>query len=154
AGKDLHAFHLSTNYRNSAEIYDYAAAYAERVGLDADLPTAVRSTGVSPREVAVGTDFAASVRAELAEVSGQVGGTVAVVAPIARRDEIAAWLASWPEFADDAPHATNPSAAGDDRIVVLTGIDTKGLEFDGIVVVDPDAIEAESPTGRSTLYVV
>ena len=37
-----------------------------------------------------------------------------------------------------------PAAAGDDRIVVLTGIDTKGLEFDGIVVVDPDAIEAES----------
>ena len=45
-------------------------------------------------------------------------------------------------------------AAGDDRIVVLTGLDTKGLEFDGIVVVDPDAIEAESPTGRATLYVV
>ena len=39
-------------------------------------------------------------------------------------------------------------------MVVLTGIDTKGLEFDGIVVVDPDAIEAESPTGRATLYVV
>jgi DNA helicase IV len=64
------------------------------------------------------------------------------------------WLASWPEFAADAPHATSPAAAGDDRIVVLTGIDTKGLEFDGIIVVDPDAIEAESPTGRATLYVV
>ena len=37
---------------------------------------------------------------------------------------------------------------------VLTGLDTKGLEFDGIVVVDPDAIEDESPTGRATLYVV
>ncbi|HET8664689.1 MAG TPA: AAA family ATPase, partial [Nocardioides sp.] len=50
-GKEIHEFHLSTNYRNSSEIYDYAAEYAERVGLDADLPTAVRSTGVSPREV-------------------------------------------------------------------------------------------------------
>jgi DNA helicase IV len=67
---------------------------------------------------------------------------------------VASWLASWPELADDAPHATTPAAAGDDRIVVLTGVDTKGLEFDGIVVVDPDAIEAESPTGRATLYVV
>ena len=37
-GKALHEFHLSTNYRNSSEIYEYAAAYAERVGLDADLP--------------------------------------------------------------------------------------------------------------------
>ncbi len=153
-GKDLHEFHLSTNYRNSSELYEYAAAYAERVGLDVDLPTAVRSTGVSPREVRTGTDLAATVRTELAEISGGVSGTVAIVAPIARRDEVAAWLASWPEYAGDAAHATNPAAAGDDRIVILTGIDTKGLEFDGIVVVDPDAIEAESPTGRSTLYVV
>ena len=52
------------------------------------------------------------------------------------------------------PHAATPETAGDDRVVVLTGIDTKGLEFDGIVVVDPEAIEAESPTGRATLYVV
>jgi hypothetical protein len=154
AGKDLHEFHLSTNYRNSAEIYDFAASYAERVGLDADLPTAVRSTGVSPREVPRGADLGATVRAELAAIADQVAGTVAVVVPIIRRAEIAGWLASWPELAAHAPHATDPAAAGDDRIVVLTGIDTKGLEFDGIVVVDPDAIEAESPTGRSTLYVV
>jgi hypothetical protein len=153
-GKELHEFHLSTNYRNSSEIYDYAAAYAERVGLDADLPDAVRSTGVSPREVTAEGDLAEVVRRELTEIAGVVAGTVAVVVPTARRTEVAQWLASWPEVADDAPHATTPAAAGDDRIVVLTGIDTKGLEFDGIVVVDPDAIEAESPTGRATLYVV
>jgi DNA helicase IV len=153
-GKDLHAFHLSTNYRNSAEIYDYAAAYASRVGLDADLPTAVRSTGVSPLEVPAGDDVAATVRAELTTILEQVSGTVAVVAPIDRRAQVSHWLSSWAEFADAAPHATTPETAGDDRVVVLTGIETKGLEFDGIVVVDPDAIEAESPTGRSTLYVV
>jgi DNA helicase IV len=153
-GKELHEFHLSTNYRNSSEIYEYAAAYAERVGLDADLPTAVRSTEVPPREVPAGSDLAETVRRELTEIAGQVGGTVGIVVPVARRAEVSAWLASWSEYAGDAPHATDPAAAGDDRIVVLTGIDTKGLEFDGIVVVDPDAIEAESPTGRATLYVV
>jgi DNA helicase IV len=153
-GKDLHEFHLSTNYRNSSEIYGYAAAYAERVGLDADLPAAVRSTGVPPREVPAGNDVAAAVRAELSTIAGQVRGTVGIVVPFARQAEVAEWLASWPEFAADAPHATVPAAAGDDRIVVLTGIDTKGLEFDGIVVLDPEAIEAESPTGRATLYVV
>ena len=153
-GKDLHEFHLSTNYRNSSEIYDHAAAYAARVGLDADLPTAVRSTGVSPREVTAGADLAETVRAELGAIAREVRGTIGIVAPVARRTEVAGWLASWPEHADDAPHATTPETAGDDRVVVLTGIDTKGLEFDGIVVVDPDAIEAESPTGRATLYVV
>ena len=153
-GKDLHEFHLSTNYRNSSEIYQYAAAYAGRVGLDADLPQAVRSTGAVPREVAAEGDLEGSVRRELALVSGQVAGTVAVVVPVARRTEVSQWVASWPEVAADASHVTEPASAGDDRIVVLTGIDTKGLEFDGIVVVDPDAIEAESPTGRATLYVV
>ncbi|HET7069227.1 MAG TPA: UvrD-helicase domain-containing protein [Nocardioides sp.] len=153
-GKDLHEFHLSTNYRNSAEIYEYAASYAERVGLDADLPTAVRSTGVSPRDVPAGDDLATTVREQLTEIAGQVAGTIAIVVPLSRRREVAGWLASWPELSADAPHATDPAAAGDDRIVVLTGIDTKGLEFDGIVVVDPDAIESESPTGRATLYVV
>jgi hypothetical protein len=162
AGKDLHEFHLSTNYRNSSEIYGYAAAFASRVGLDADLPTAVRSTGVEPREVAAGDDLAGAVRSAVGQVAGDVAGTVAIVVPVERRDEVAGWLASWPELAVDAPHATDGATGGaaggavaaDDRLVVLVGIETKGLEFDGIVVVDPDAIQDESPTGRATLYVV
>ena len=157
-GKELHTFHLSTNYRNSAEIYDYAAAYAERVGLDADLPTAVRSTGAEPREVDA-PDLESATRTAVADIAGQVGGTIGIVVPAARRSMVNAWLASWPELADDAPGAraavdSSVQPSGEDRIVVLTGVDTKGLEFDGIVVVRPDEIEAESATGRATLYVV
>src|SRR3954452_9242745 len=121
-GKERHEFHLSTNYRNSAEIYEYAAAYAQRVGLDADLPTAVRSTGVAPRVITGVTDLEAATRAAVLEVTRRVSGTVGIVVPVARRSEVSTWLASWPEYDDAAPHATNPSAAGDDRIVVLTGI--------------------------------
>jgi inactivated superfamily I helicase len=78
---------------------------------------------------------------------------------VRRRSEVNAWLASWPELAADAPGAraavdSSLAPSGDDRVVVLTGLDTKGLEFDGIVVVRPDEVEAESSTGRSTLYVV
>ena len=158
-GKPVHEFHLSTNYRNSAEIYEYAAAYAQRVGLDADLPTAVRSTGVEPREVSGAADLESATREAVLDVAGQVTGTVAVVVPVRRRSEVNAWLASWPELAADAPGAraavdSSLAPSGDDRVVVLTGLDTKGLEFDGIVVVRPDEIEAESTTGRSTLYVV
>ena len=154
-GKDLHAFHLSTNYRNSAEIYDYAAAYASRVGLDADLPTAVRSTGVSPREVAgrrrrrghgagrADDDPRARSRARWPSSPRSTAGPRSRAG--CRRGRSSPTL---------PPTWRRPRRAGDDRIVVLTGIETKGLEFDGIVVVDPDAIEAESPTGRATLYVV
>jgi DNA helicase IV len=157
-GKPVHEFHLSTNYRNSAEIYEFAAAYAQRVGLDADLPKAVRSTGVEPRVVSGAADLEAATREAVLDVAGRVGGTVAVVVPSRRRSEVNAWLASWPELAEDAPgaRAAMDSAlapSGEDRVVVLTGLDTKGLEFDAIVVVRPDEIEAESATGRATLYV-
>ena len=144
--KPRHDFHLSTNYRNSAEIYDFAAAYASRVGLDADLPDAVRSTGISPEERRV-DDLETSVRSALGELAGSLEGTVGVVVPVARHGEVTRWVSTWPEFTDDF-------GSPDSRLVVLAGLDTKGLEFDGIVVVQPQEIEDESPTGRSTLYVV
>ena len=159
-GKELHEFHLSTNYRNSSEIYAHASAYAQRVGLDADLPTAVRSTGIEPTVLADVPDVEAATREAVSAIAGSVAGTVGIVVPVARRSEVNAWLASWPEFADAAPGAARAAAdsstppSGEDRIVVLTGLDTKGLEFDGIVVVRPQEIEDESATGRSTLYVV
>ncbi|MFL6171521.1 MAG: HelD family protein [Marmoricola sp.] len=144
--KDLHEFHLSTNYRNSSEIYAFAAAYAQRVGLSADLPNAVRSTGIDPEERTV-TDLEEGTRAALADLVAALEGTVGIVVPVARHAEVSRWLASWPEYADQ-------SAGDDARVVVLTGLETKGLEFDGIAVVEPHEIERESSTGRATLYVV
>ncbi len=137
-GKQVHEFHLSTNYRNSSEIYEHAAGYAERVGLDADLPTAVRSTGIQPREVTAGEDLEQVTKAEVDAMAAAVEGTVGVVVPNARVADVGAWLAG----------------RLDERIVLLTGLETKGLEFDGIVVVRPQEIESESATGRATLYVV
>jgi len=134
--KPVHGFHLSTNYRNSKEIYAFAAEYAARAGLNADLPIAVRGTGVEPVALTV-DDLAAGVAAALSDVLASVEGTVAVVVSTAR-------LASMRESLGSLPG----------RVSVLTGIDTKGLEFDGIVVASPDEIEAESVTGRATLYVV
>ncbi len=153
AGKDLHEFHLGTNYRNSSEIYAYAAAYAARVGLDADLPTAVRSTGVEPVQKRV-DDLEAGVRAEVARLAGSVEGTVGIVVPAARRGEVERWLASWAELREHAPNAGTGRDTSLDRVSVLTGLDTKGLEFDGIVVVRPQEIEDEASTGKATLYVV
>jgi DNA helicase IV len=144
-GKQVHEFHLSKNYRNSSEIYAFAADYARRVGLDADLPEAVRSTGVAPVERTV-PDLEAALAETLADLVDELEGTIGVVVPVARRSRAERWVAASPYGA---------LAAGEDaRLVVLTGLDTKGLEFDGIVVVQPQEIEDESPTGRATLYVV
>ena len=142
-GKELHEFHLSTNYRNSSEIYEYAAAYAERVGLDADLPTAVRSTGVEPR----GDHRRRRPR-------GGHPRRRSPTSPARSAARSASWCRSpaaprstpgWrrgPSSPTTPPAPGRPSTprsrpSGEDRIVVLTGLDTKGLEFDGIVVVRP-----------------
>lgn len=140
--KARHDFHLSTNYRNSKEIYDFAAAYADRVGLDVDLPDAVRTTGIAPEERKV-LDLRAATSEAVAELSDVVEGTIGVVVPAARRTQVQGWLG----LAADRP------ATSDSRVAVLTGVETKGLEFDAVVVVTPDEIEAESATGRATLYV-
>jgi hypothetical protein len=71
----------------------------------------------------------------------QVEGTVAVVAARAQVDATAHELG---RLLDEHP----------DRLRVLEGLDTKGLEFDGVVVVEPDAITDESGSGWRTLYVV
>ncbi len=41
----------------------------------------------------------------------------------------------------------------DDRVQVVTSLEAKGMEYDGVLVVDPAAIVAESASGVRTLYV-
>ncbi len=95
----------------------------------------------------------------MVQLAGEVAGTVGIVVPAARRPRSTHGWRPGPSSPTDAPSARahrSPAVppSGEDRVVVLTGLDTKGLEFDGIVVVRPQEIEDESATGRATLYVV
>ena len=123
---------LRTNYRNSAEIYEYAARFAKRAMPDVELPEAVRKTGFPPEEF---VDLDEAVRAALEAVEGTVG----VITTLAAFDGVSARLADLVE--------------AEPRLVVLTDLDAKGLEYDAAVVLDPDAIAGESPAGLRTLYV-
>ena len=129
-------FHMDTNYRNAREIFDYAASMIRRSVPDADIPQAVRETGVEPVDGPLGPDVYASVAAAVERLLGEVEGSVAVITP----SHHAAVLA--------------PLGAGPDgRVQVTDPMSTKGLEYDATVVVDPDAIVAESPGGARVLYV-
>ena len=101
---------------------------------------------MSPAHLRV-DELESAVREQLAELAGSLEGTVGIVVPAARVGEVTRWVSSWAEFAEE-------TGSPDSRIVVLTGLDTKGLEFDGIIVVEPQEIEDEAPTGKATLYVV
>jgi DNA helicase IV len=137
-GKQVRRFHLTTNYRNSAEIFEYAAGVVRSAVPDADLPRAVRRTGWLPQHRAVaGSALGPAVVEAVRELLDAVDGTVGVVTCAARRDGVAGWLST----ADSA------------RLQVVDGMRAKGMEYDGVLVVSPDEIIAESPAGIRVLYV-
>ena len=128
-----HVHELRTNYRNSAEIFAYASQYAKKAAPGAILPDAVRSTGFLPEHR---DDLEATVPEALAAVEGTVG----VITSLTAAQAIAVALGQQVQ-----------QAAG--RLVVVNALDAKGLEYDAAIVVDPNAIEHESPAGTRTLYV-
>lgn len=115
-----------------------AAAEIRRLYPDLRLPSAVRSTGVEP--VALTVPPAELERATVAAVAallGDVEGTVGVITPVPRRDEVAGWLAGLA-----AP-----------RLQVVTSLQAKGMEYDGVALVAPAEIRADPGSGVRTLYV-
>lgn len=137
--REQRTFRLSTNYRNSREIFELAADLARSAIPGADLPEAVRITGIEPGMRTVSpADLAPAVRSAVDLLAEQLDGTVGVVVPRGWQHRVGEWLGGRDE----------------QRLPVLEALDTKGLEFDGAVVVEPDAIVAESEVGVATLYVV
>ncbi|HEY8474648.1 MAG TPA: UvrD-helicase domain-containing protein [Natronosporangium sp.] len=136
--RPTYRYPLSTNYRNSVEIFELAASVIRKVAPDAALPTAVRRTGVPPEDRIV-DDLAPAVRAAATELLAAVEGTVGVITPIGRRDQVAGWLAD-----------------ADSRLQVVTSLEAKGMEYDGVVLVEPAEIVAQAEqraAGMRTLYV-
>jgi hypothetical protein len=130
---------LSTNYRNSTEIFALAAAVIRRALPEAVLPRAVRSTGIPPAHVSVAaaTALPGAVRGAAEELLASVEGTVGVIAAVEERDAVAGWL-----------DRLDPS-----RLQVVTSLEAKGMEYDAVVLVEPAALVAESANGVRTLYV-
>jgi DNA helicase IV len=134
-----HTFRLSKNYRNSAEIYSFAGDVIRRQLPDADLPDAVRRTGVEPEHRVVDSGKVAEAAADAAgELLGLVEGTVGVIVPPKLRPQVDPVLAE----------------LDDPRVVPLSPLESKGLEYDAVVVVEPDRIVSDTLGGIRALYVV
>lgn len=139
-------YRLSVNYRSPAEVFNLASHVLKPHYPDADLPRAVRSTGHEPELL---TTSEAALVTDLADVidrlTDDVGGTVGIIAPPSRRETLRGAL--------QQRLSTRMNPANLDRILFPSPLEAKGLEYDGVVVVDPDAIVAESPGGIRVLYV-
>ena len=141
---------LTVNYRTPAEIMSVAAGVLSAIDPGLQPPQSVRETGVKPWTVRVepprlAESVADAVLREIAEVDG---GRIGVIAPAGRIDELGKAIV---DVVPDAAIGEQPEL--ESRVVVLTTRQTKGLEFDSVLVADPAGIVAESPRGHSDLYV-
>jgi hypothetical protein len=139
-------FRLSTNYRSPSEVFDLAARVVVADFPEADLPTAVRSTGHEPR-LLVPADIApqhptipAAMINIVQSLLADVEGTIGVISPPSIKDELSA-------------HLEDARVPGAERLTVVTPLQAKGLEYDAVLAVLPDDIVAESPGGVRALYV-
>lgn len=145
-------FQMTTNYRNAKEIFDVAAELIREVMPDADIPDAVRETGVEPVQATLeipamegaAVAIITAVHDAVVRLGGEVDGSIAVITP-------AAWAPALTQALAEGALAEEPEVAG--RVQVLDAMTTKGLEYDATVILDPDGIVAESSGGERVLYV-
>ncbi|WP_256104133.1 UvrD-helicase domain-containing protein [Streptomyces sp. ODS05-4] len=133
---------LGVNYRTPAEIMAVAAELRRAQDPGFTPPRSVRSTGVPPWETVCADPVAETAAAVRRDPPAE--GRLAVIAPPARIPALTAALPGAAHGAD--PDLTRP-------VVILEPRQAKGLEFDTVLVCDPDAIAAAAPHGVNDLYV-
>ncbi|MFJ6353075.1 HelD family protein [Streptomyces sp. NPDC054835] len=133
---------LGVNYRTPAEIMAVAAEVRRTADPAFEPPRSVRSTGVEPWDRTVEDPVKETADAVAAEPAGE--GRLAVIAPVALHPAL---LAALP----DASYGPKPDLTR--QVVLLDPRQAKGLEFDTVLVVDPDGIRDGATHGINDLYV-
>lgn len=124
---------LTVNYRTPAEIMRIAHRVLQEIDPDQSEPRSIRESGFVPWARHVNSDegLTAAVRAEIERDTGP--GTLAVIGAHAR-------VATLTDLESDS-------------VSVLTVHDAKGLEFDSVLIVEPQELLDESPRGINDIYV-
>ncbi|TDW83928.1 DNA helicase IV [Kribbella pratensis] len=138
---------LTVNYRTPSEIMAVAGDVLAAIDPTLQPPTSVRETGTRPLLRNVPPDeLPDAVRTAVKSEREHIGdGRLAVIVPASRYGEFAAVL---PEVA----HSHDPSVL-DGTVALLDVAQSKGLEFDAVLIADPATIVQESDRGLSDLYV-
>ncbi len=141
---------LTVNYRTPAEIMELAAGVLAEIDPKLRPPRSVRRSGEPPwRRQPARAELAATVVAAAVEQAAAVGdGRLGVIVPERELAQLGTAIAA--ALPDTAVGA---DAELERRAVVLTVRQAKGLEFDSVIVVDPETITSDSVRGRSDLYV-
>jgi hypothetical protein len=152
---------LSVSYRTPEEVLNFAAATLQAATPDLEPPRPVRRAGTSPIIELVSPAEFDDVLVSLtrAEVEAVAPGRVAVIVAGHRVDEIVQTLRTGGLEAIDPRDQESKGLSAD--LVVLAAEGANGLEFDGVIVVEPGQIANRgtkgrpgvTPRGLRTLYV-
>jgi DNA helicase IV len=149
-GQRFRQAELTVNYRTPAEIMELAARVLAEIDPALRPPRSVRATGEPPWRTPVPRAelVPAVVQACVQQAAAVGAGRLGVIVPERELLRVGAAVAA--VLPDTAVGA---DAELECQVVVLTVRQAKGLEFDSVIVVDPDTITADSVRGRSDLYV-
>ena len=135
-------FRLSTNYRSPSEVFELAAKVIRQIYPGADLPRAIRSTGIEPELLSIApSELMVTLDEQLNRLAELTDGSLGVIVPPSLFDSTTDILAG-AEF--DALRS---------RVALITALQAKGLEYDAVIVVSPDDVVRETPNGVRVLYV-
>ncbi len=129
---------LTINYRSPAENDDVTGALLSTISTELGMARSLRRSGFDPIAI---------------EAEDPTAMAISIASDLLERDptgRIAVITSTCPPRADGA--AAELIARSDDRLIVLTPTEAKGLEFDSVIVVEPAGIVAR-PHGLNLLYV-
>jgi DNA helicase IV len=140
---------LSVGYRIPAQIMELADRVMHAAAPGLRTPRSVREGDRGPRIVRASESLASTVATEtMALIDELVNGNVAVVCPDAMVFEISEALTS-----AGVRHGRAAATALDTGVTVVPVSLVKGLELDGVVVVEPQQIVDTETMGLRALYV-
>jgi DNA helicase IV len=139
---------LTVNYRTPREIVETATRFAEAAGLHVTQTEAVRDGDPVERWTVGRSALADEIVRTVTEERTRIGsGTIGVIVPDAlvagTRDRLTASGADVRSLGSPRPGS----------VTVLTGAEAKGLEFDGVVLADPDGVGDDAARAAAAVYV-
>jgi DNA helicase IV len=139
---------LTVNYRTPSQIAEAAAQMANSAGLVVSAPKAVRDGRWDPVITRARELVPALLKALPQELDAVDGGLLAVITPVSHlADARKALIAAY------GPRVGNSAGGPGQDIVVTTAREAKGLEFDGVVILEPAELLDAAGRRAGDLYV-
>ena len=148
AGKAGDIAELTIGYRVPEPILVEANRLLPLTGVDATASRSVRREGNAPEWTVAAPDKIGRTVADVVAAVKHRHRNTGVVAPVSMHEELAAAMLAGGFVAVDHVHEL-----GHDDVPLFGPEQVKGLEFDGVVVVEPNHILDGTPRGARLLYV-